>query len=681
MGGSSLPFLRLFLLGRFEVVREDAPVPVHAWRRRRPADLLKLVALAPGRSMAREQAIAALWPDKDAASGANNLHRALYDLRQILGGRWVDIERGQLLLHPSVWLDVDAFERAVAAGTRDATVEAIALYRGDLLPDGREPWLAGRREELRRRFADAAAPLAREAAQAGDAAVAVPLLRRLLEVDPLSEAWHRELIRLLAVTGRRAEALRAYDACEGAFRAAGRGMPAEETRALRQAIQLGTIGPAHGRQISDGARRAGRRLLGTADPPPVRGRNSMLLLLESLVERGTGMLVILGERGVGKTRLALEGARFAQGRGAVVLSATAVACAGSPYGLFVDLFRHERDGPAGDPLAALPGTSSDQNRLAIHRAVVTELTVMAEGRPLFLLLDDLDAADESSLNLIHHLALRAPELRLMMVATCRDDEVHEGTAIQTALSHLDVARLARGVRLPRLSLSGTREQLGDLLGAPPDEQLLAQVYRATDGSPLLIEEAARAHQESRQVPADPVVALRARVTRLGPRAEALLSAAAVAGRRFDFEVVRPVSGLSAHDAVKTLEECLAARLLDEDGSGYLFRHDLVRETLYDGLSPSRRSALHAAVADALELAPGASDRPEDPGPAPTPGGTARPGVAPPGGRRTPGRGQRLPVRGAGLLPGKHRAGVAHRRRRGPAPRDPGRLRARAARPG
>jgi DNA-binding SARP family transcriptional activator len=598
------------LLGRFEVVREDSPVPVHAWRRRRPADLLKLVALAPGHTLTREQAIAALWPDKEPASGANNLHRALYDLRQILGGRWVNIERGQLLLDPSVWLDVEAFERAAATGTRETLAEAVALYRGDLVPDAREPWLVERRASLRRRFVETATPLARAAAAAGDSATAVPLLRRIIEVDPLGEEAHRELMRLLAGTGRRAEALRAYDVCEGALRAAGRGAPSEETRALRQEVQLGAIGPAHGRQVLDGARRASRRLLGSAEAPPVRGRNSMLLVLEALVERGSGALVILGERGVGKTRLALEGARFAQGRGAAVLSATAVACPGSPYGVFVDLFRHERESLGGDPLAALPGVSSDRGRLAIHAAVVKELAVLAEGRPLFLLLDDLHAADESSLNLVHALALRAPELRLMIVATCRDDEVHEGTPIQSALAHLDVARLARGLRLPRLSMAGTREQLADLLGAPPDEPLLAQVYRVTDGSPFLVEEAVRAHQESRQVPADPAVALRARVTRLGPRAEALLAAAAVVGRRFEFEVVRPVTGLSAHDAIRTLEECLAARLLDEDGTGYLFRHDLVRESIYDGLTATRRTALHASVADALEAGPAASDRPE-----------------------------------------------------------------------
>src|SRR5574338_698722 len=213
-GERPAPVLRLQRLGRFEVVREDAPIPKQAWRRRRPADLLKLVALAPRHALQREQVIETLWPEKDAASGANNLHRALYDLRQILGGRWVDIERGQVRLRSDVWVDVDAFEQAVLAGGRERLSEAVSLYRGDLCPEDRDaPWLPARRAALRARFAEAAYPLARAMADAGDFTQAVPLLRRLLEVDPVGEEAHRVLMRLLAEGGRRAEALRQYDAC------------------------------------------------------------------------------------------------------------------------------------------------------------------------------------------------------------------------------------------------------------------------------------------------------------------------------------------------------------------------------------------------------------------------------------------------------------------------------------
>jgi DNA-binding SARP family transcriptional activator len=247
-GDRTQALLRVYLLGRFEVVRADTPLPPHAWRRRRPADLLRLVALAPGRSLSREQAVDALWPDKDPASGANNLHRALYDLRQILGGRWVDIERGQVRLRADAWVDVDAFERALADGDASG---AVALYRGDLAIEealdghapAHAPGLQARRAALRARFVEAALPLARTATADGRADLAVPLLRRIVEVDRTVEDAHRALMRLLAEAGRHTEAIRQYDACELALRAAGLG-PSDETRQLRAAIHAGEVGPA-----------------------------------------------------------------------------------------------------------------------------------------------------------------------------------------------------------------------------------------------------------------------------------------------------------------------------------------------------------------------------------------------------------------------------------------------------
>jgi DNA-binding SARP family transcriptional activator len=608
--------LRLYLLGRFEAVRADAPIPPHAWRRRRPADLLKLVALAPERSMSRQLAIDALWPDKDPTSGANNLHRALYDLRQILGGRWLDLEGGELTLRGDVWLDVDAFEAAVRLGGREGWIQAVALYRGDLAPEDRDAaWLKPRRRVLRGRFVVAAFPLARTAVAEGDAQLALPLLRRLIEADPAAEEAHRLVMQLLAASGRRAEALRQHDACELALRAAGLGA-SEETRALRAAIQRGEVGPARTRPPLDGARRAARRLLGTAEPSPVRGRASMLLLLESLVEQGSGTMVLLGERGVGTTRLAVEGARLAQGRGAAVLCGIGGTLPGAPYALFADVFREEaRAHPAvPDPFAAAaPGVVAGEHvRRAIFDGVEAALRAFADGRPIYLLLDDLHAADESSLNLVHFLVRRAKALRLMTVATVSEDAIHAGTPIQAALAHLDCARLARGVRVPRLSLAGTREQVADLSVAPPAEASVGQIYRITDGSPLLVEEVVRAQRESgHALPTVPAAAIRGRVARLGAHAEALLAAAAVAGTRFELEPVRLVSSLTTHQAAAAIDASLDARLVDEDGAGYHFHHAVVRDAIYDGLAPERRAILHAAVADALEALAGAHEPPSE----------------------------------------------------------------------
>ncbi len=602
----ALAALKINLLGRFEVVRGEAPVPPSAWRRRRPADLLKLIALAPGHRVARDRVIETLWPDKDPSIGSNNLHRALYDLRQVLGGRWVDVHRGLVAMRPDAWVDVDAFEAAVAAGRLEALGAAVGLYKGDLSPeDLASPWLGPRRAALRRAFAEAALPLARDLVGRGDGPAAVPLLRRLLAVRPESEEAHRLLMRLLAQSGRRADSLRQYDACELALRAAALGAPGPETRALRDSIQRGEVGPSLSRAPFDGQRRAARRLLGVADPPPLRGRTAALLLVESMVEQGSGALLVLGEAGVGKTRLAVEGARIAQDHGAAVLAGVPGGWGPAPYSVLAGAIEdwQEAAGAAGlDPFASLPPSPPEAQKLWLTGSVERALKAAGGGRPVYLLVDDVQLADESSLNLLHHLARSARALRLMLVCTCREDEVRAGSPVQTFLAHLDCERLAVGVRLGRLGLEATREQLADLMRSPPADPLLRQVYRATDGNPLYTEEVARALEATGNLalPESPAAAIRARVARLGPKVEALLSAAAAAGQRFEVEVVRPVSGLTAHDLLEAVEACLEARLLEEHGGGYHFHHSLVRDAVYQAVSPRRRLELHRAIADAIE---------------------------------------------------------------------------------
>lgn len=609
--------LKIHLLGRFEVVRGDTPIPVSAWRRRRPADLLKLLSLAPGHLLPRDQVIDTLWPDKDPSSGANNLHRALYDLRQVLGGRWVDVDRGFIAMRADAWVDVDAFEAAVASGRVDAFATAVALYRGDLSPEDRaSPWLAARRAALRTAFAEAALPLARALGGRGEGTSGIPLLRRVLDVQPANEEAHRLLMQFLAESGRRADSLRQYDACELALRAAGLGQPDPETRALREAIQGGEVGPSPARAPFDGWRRAARRLLGVADPPPLRGRNAALLLIESMVEKGSGTLLVLGEAGVGKTRLAVEGARIAQEHGAVVLAGVPGGWGPVPYSVVASALDdwHEASGvSAPDPFASPPSGPPDLQKLRLTEAVEAALAAAGAGRPVYLLAEDVHLADESSLNLLHSLARSARACKLMMVCTCCDTEVHAGSPVQTFLAHLDCERMALGVRLARLGLEATREQLGDVLLAPLPEPALAQLYRLTDGNPFYTEEVARAFEVSGLLAPheSPAAAIRNRAAALGPGAEALLAAAAAAGHRFDLEVVRPVSGLTAHDLLEAIEACLRARLLEEDGAGYRFHHSLVRDAIYEALPPQRRLGLHRAIADATEERAGAAGEVEE----------------------------------------------------------------------
>src|SRR5919199_4067496 len=155
--------LRIELLGRFRVTVDGRTVSAGEWRRSRSVALIKLLALAPGYRLHREQVMDALWPELSGKASSNNLRGALHAARKVLdpavGARYLASEGEWLVLCPGgeLWVDVDAFEEAAATARREkepATYRAaIELYSGELLPEDRyEEWLEGRRDELRQLY-------------------------------------------------------------------------------------------------------------------------------------------------------------------------------------------------------------------------------------------------------------------------------------------------------------------------------------------------------------------------------------------------------------------------------------------------------------------------------------------------------------------------------------------------
>jgi len=139
------------LLGGFTAARSGEPLDETRWRLRKGRDLVKMLALAPGHHMHREQAMDALWPDRDPAAAANNLNQVVHAARRVLGPQAIELREELLTLHAGV--DVDEFERGAAhareTGSPGAYRAALALYGGELLPENRyEDWARTRREEL-----------------------------------------------------------------------------------------------------------------------------------------------------------------------------------------------------------------------------------------------------------------------------------------------------------------------------------------------------------------------------------------------------------------------------------------------------------------------------------------------------------------------------------------------------
>jgi DNA-binding SARP family transcriptional activator len=221
VGGIGLPELRIELLGGFRVSVGGRPVPDETWRRRKAAAVVKLLALAPAHRLHREQMMDALWPELDPAASGPNLRKALHHARRALdapdGARVISSDADFVSLpRDELWLDVEVFQTAVAAARRTGDIDeyerALSLYREGLLPeDAYEEWAVGPRDELHLEFLAVLEELAGFLEARGDLVRAVAVVRRLIAAEPLREESHTALIRLHALAGRRAEALREYE--------------------------------------------------------------------------------------------------------------------------------------------------------------------------------------------------------------------------------------------------------------------------------------------------------------------------------------------------------------------------------------------------------------------------------------------------------------------------------------
>jgi DNA-binding SARP family transcriptional activator len=234
--------LRIWLLGGFSVTIDGSPVADGSWRRTKAKAVVKLLALASGHRLHREQLMDALWPDLAPEAAAGNLRKAVYFARHALAPEHLRLHGEMLRLEaPHLWIDVEAFEAAAKAADLTSAVE---LYGGDLLPEDRfEPWAEERREQLHAWFARRLLERARELEAAGDVPAAVAALERLAAVDPLSEEAAMGVIRAHALAGQRHLALRSYRQLETRLAEELGVEPGAEARRLHEEIAAGRFPP------------------------------------------------------------------------------------------------------------------------------------------------------------------------------------------------------------------------------------------------------------------------------------------------------------------------------------------------------------------------------------------------------------------------------------------------------
>jgi tetratricopeptide (TPR) repeat protein/transcriptional regulator with XRE-family HTH domain len=389
--------------------------------------------------------------------------------------------------------------------------------------------------------------------------------------------------------------------------------------------------------------------LGAIPEGPIVARETEVAqLLEALeaIADGAGRLVLLaGEPGIGKTRLAQEVAMVARGRGYLVitgrcyepqagvayypfLEALHGAYAAAPASIRAELPHRwsevARLLPDQQTSTSLPGASAngsgDQQRLFWQ--VTGFLQTLAEARPVALLLDDLHWVDHASIDLLLHLARHTRALPFLLLGTYRDDEVSRKHPLEGALRDLSRDHLLERVRISHLSFEGTRALVAATLEQARIPDALTQLlYARTEGNPFFTCELVRALREQggaiwQQGDWDPQVieamdlpesirsVIGQRVGRLSPAAQGVLHEASVLGQTFAFEDLVAMNARDEGVVDAALEEGAVVGLVREAGGDRLgFYHALVQQALYRELTARRRHRLHRKAGEAIERLP------------------------------------------------------------------------------
>ena len=330
--------------------------------------------------------------------------------------------------------------------------------------------------------------------------------------------------------------------------------------------------------------------------------------------RGRFFLVV-GEPGIGKTRLVEEVAREAAERGAAVLWGRCWEGPGAPaYWPWTQVIRAVRAevGARPDPFAV--PADSEHARFHFFDAVATFIAAVAERTPVVVIVDDLQWADVPSLLLMQFVAQGPRESRLLLLGTYRDVEVRDSPAVTDALGAL--GRAARHVPLRGFGEDEVGCFIAETTGQRPSRALVRAVHQATEGNPFFVDETVRvlaaeglldvaANGLPARLPVPPGAseAIRRRLRPLPEPCRDVLGLAAVVGREFHVAVLERACGVDGQAVLTTLEPALARELVVPAGPGngrYRFAHALIRETVYDDVPRADRARLHARIGDALE---------------------------------------------------------------------------------
>jgi len=619
--------LRIHLFGQPRFTCDGEPYAFHS--RPRAIPLLAFLLLHRGAHLTRDLVAFSLWPDDSETDARGKLRRYLHQLTSALPPSdvpYVASKDDAIWWNPDarVWVDVDEFERF--AVDESHWHQAVELYDGDLALPVYDDWISPIRERLRRRYIAILERLLFRSRSRRELADAVAYGERILAADHWREDMLRQLASIRYEAGDRAGALREIDVFA---RRLGREMGVElmpETLALR-ALML------RGAALPDAAAQENAAFAAPGNALPFVGRqNEMEQLTEAWKSAAQGhgkAVLIAGEAGIGKTRLANEIALVVNMQGGRVLRGTTSSPEQVPYQPIVEALRDalpllstaeirpiwlaavsalvpELAAARGD-LPALPTLDAARERSRLLEGLAAVVQGLSRQRPLLVILEDLQWAGEATLSSLEYLARRVAAFPALVVATYRSRSEGVSQAVEPIRRKLQLENVATQLSLGGLNTGAICELARSLPELAADADAIgAHVHAVSAGNPLFAVELLRESAESgvREASSRFLQSMIGiRTNRVSEHARRIVEIASVVGATFETDLLREISGLPEDAVLDAVSELLGRNLVREVGRvhfAFAFSHQLIASTIYQEIEPQRRSQWHRRVAAALE---------------------------------------------------------------------------------
>jgi DNA-binding SARP family transcriptional activator/tetratricopeptide (TPR) repeat protein len=637
------PDLDIRLLGPPVILVRGAPLEVDT---RKAVAIIALLA-AERRPFARDELGALLWPESGDLAARGALRRTLSTLRSAVGDRALQIDRVKVELVPRlVQVDLSAIEVAARSDDPATLATAAALVRGPFLAgfnlrDSPEfdDWRAARAVSVERSILGVLDRLAVAAEADDDLPRAIDAASRRLDLDPLDEAAHVRLMELLDAAGDRSGALRQYRACVATLERELGVAPLATTTARYEAIR--DRPPRATPQLQSGPRPRGDATRNTqpgrsstssgagVDALPLVGRDDALDVVETALsgvgDAGGRAVVLVGEAGIGKTRLGEIVTAKARSAGATVLMTTAYPAERSiAYGPIVDLLRAALDLPDAAARTArlshdtraelgrlLPAFGPDHggprddgpgSHARLVAAIASGLErLVADQRPGIVWLDDAHFLDPASREALEYLVHRLARHRLLILFAWRPEDLDaDGQAFAERIAASPATSV---VGLDRLSPTQVAALVAARGRVGLDKAFTDQLVSASEGLPLyVVEVLADDHpMGAGALPSGVRSVVRDRLMTVSETTMQVLAAGSVIGRSFDPDTVRHASGRNEDEVADAIDEAIRRGLIRERGVGFDFSHGAIRDVVHEMTSLTRRRLLHRRVAEALRL--------------------------------------------------------------------------------